>query len=238
MNTTAGARRRSYRSVSVAPQGSGFAVMLDDKPLRTPQGSVVAVPARALADAIAAEWEGQGDKLDLNRCPLTRIAGTALDLMPRQRDAVVAELAAYGETELVCHRAERPPALVGRQDAVWSPLVDWIRARFDAQIAVTTGVLPQAQSAATLAALARAVGGNDDWGLAALAVAVHAAGSLVIGLALREGRLDAAAAFDAAELDATFQIETWGEDSEAARRRAAVRADLESAARFVALLRT
>src|SRR5262249_45073311 len=156
---------------------------------------------------------------------LTRLAGTVLDLMPRQRVQVVAELAAYAETEMVCHRAERPPALVTRQEVIWQPLTDWVMQRFDARLVATAGVLPHAQPGVALAALGRAVEAADDWGLAALALAVHASASLVIGLALAEGRLDSHTAFDAAELDATFQIEAWGEDAEAARRRAAVRAD-------------
>ncbi len=236
LNLATGARRRTYRDVAVAPDSAQFVVRLDDRPLRTPLGTVIGVPTRPLAEAIADEWRRQPATLDLEACPLTRIAGTALDLMPRQRTTVVAELAGYGETELVCHRAERPSALVVRQQAVWQPLTDWIMARYDAHLVVAAGIVPRAQAPAALAALARAVAAYDDWRLAALAVAVHAAGSLVIGLAIIEGRLDAAAAFDAAELDATFQIEAWGEDSEATRRRATVRADLDAAARFVGLL--
>ena len=237
MSTTLGKRRRTYESASVRPVGSGFGVYLDDKPLRTPLGTAITVPTVALAEAVAEEWRQQGTTLALDRCPLTRIAGTALDLITRQRAQVVAELAEYGETELVCHRAERPPALVARQHAVWQPLVDWTLQHFDAPLAVTPGVLPRGQSPAALSALEGAIAVEDDWRLAALAVAVRAAGSLVIGLALGEGRLDSVGAFDAAELDATFQIEAWGEDAEAARRRAGVRADLESAARFLDLLR-
>lgn len=238
MTTATRSGRRTYKTVAVAPAADrpAFVVMLDDKPLRTPLGTTIAVPSRPLADAIAAEWGQQAAMLDLERCPLTRIAGTALDLIPRQREQVVAELAAYGETELVCHRAERPPDLVARQKTLWQPLVDWIMTRFDAHLAVTAGILPHAQPRAALAALERAIEGNDHWRLAALALAVHAAGSLVIGLALCDGRLDAEGAFDAAELDATFQIESWGEDAEATVRRATVRGDLGAAAKFVGLL--
>lgn len=228
---------RRYKTVAVAPAAGGYAVRLDDRPLRTPAGRAMVLPSAALAEAVAAEWRGQaGGRPNIDTLPLTRVAATAIDRIPSRRAGVIDELAAYAETELVCHRAGHPPALVARQQALWQPLLDWLTYRFDAALAVTTGVLPHAQSPTSLAALRRAIEALDDFRLAGLSVAVSAAGSLVIGLALAEGRLDAAGAFDAAELDASFQIEQWGEDSLAARRRAAVRGDLEAAERFLKLV--
>jgi chaperone required for assembly of F1-ATPase len=149
---------------------------------------------------------------------------------------VIAELVAYAETEMLCHRADSPARLVARQEAAWQPLLDWLHARFDAPLAITHGVLAHKQLPASLATLTRALERLDDFRLAALSLAATTSGSLVIGLALIDGHIDTAAAFDAAELDATYQIEEWGEDAEATARRAEVREDLETAARFVALL--
>ena len=218
------------------PLGTGFAVRLDEKPLTSPGGTPMVLPSATMADAVAAEWREQGAKPDLARLPITRIAATALDRIPKAREGVVAELAAYAETELVCHRASDPVALVARQHAVWQPLVDWLAQHYDAPLVVTAGVLPKAQPADSLLAIRRALAGLDDFHLAGVSVAVAATGSLVIGLALLVGRLDAAQAFEAAELDATFQIEQWGEDEIARQRRAEVRAELEAAARFSRLL--
>lgn len=227
--------RRGYGDVHVAAVGNGFGVKLNGKALRTSAGTPMVVPTRALAAAIAAEWANQGDRLRLDVLPLTRIASTALDRVAAHRAELRRELAAYGETELVCHRAERPPDLVARQRAAWQPLVDWLADRFDARLETTKGVLAREQPRASMAALARALESYDDWRLAALSLAVGAAGSLAIGLALIERRLDPRQAFEAAELDASYQMEAWGEDHEATRRRAEIRADLESAARFIAL---
>ena len=227
--------RRAYSEVRVATVGTGFGVTLDDKALKTPAGTPIVVPTRALAAAIAEEWSNQGERLRLDALPLTRIAGTALDRVSARRAELRRDLAAYGETELVCHRAERPPELVARQRAAWQPLVDWLADRFDARLETTEGVLAREQPRASITALARALESYDDWRLAALSIAVGAAGSLAIGLALIEKRLDPRQAFEAAELDASYQIEAWGEDPEATRRQAEIRADLESAARFIAL---
>ncbi len=71
-------QRRGYRDVHVRMAEGGFSIALDAKPLRTPAGTQIVVPQAALAEALAAEWRGQGDKLDLNTVPITRIAATAL----------------------------------------------------------------------------------------------------------------------------------------------------------------
>lgn len=229
------AARRSYDQVTVEAAGDRFAIKLDDKPLKTPAGSPMVLPTRALAEAIATEWRGQGAKPDMARLPLTRIAATAIDRIPARRDGVVTELVGYAETELVCHRAGDPPALVERQLAIWQPLLDWLAHRYDAPLAATAGVLPRAQAASSLEALRRAVASLDHFRLAGLSVAVSVSGSLVIGLALTEGRIGPQQAFDAAELDASFQIEQWGEDAIAGQRRAALRDELETAAQFLRL---
>jgi chaperone required for assembly of F1-ATPase len=230
---TTRAPRRAYETVSVEPSGSGFAVRLDDKPLKTPGGQPVVAPWPGLAEAIGDEWRAQGARPNLSSVPMTRIAATAIDRIPSRRDGVIDELLAYAETELVCHRADSPPELMARQQATWQPLLDWLSQQFDAPLAVTNGVLPRPQAETTLQALRRLLEGLDDFSLAGLSVAVASSGSLVIGLAMLDGKIDAGQAFDAAELDATFQIEQWGEDSIAAQRRAELRAELETAAKFI-----
>ena len=230
---TAKAPRRAYETVSIEPSGSGFVVKLDDKPLKTPSGKPVVAPWPGLAEAIAEEWRAQGARPNLNGVPMTRIAATAIDRIPSRRAGVIDELLAYAETELVCHRADSPLGLVARQQVAWQPLLDWLSQQFDAPLAVTSGVLPCSQAEASLRSLRHLLEGLDDFSLAGLSVAVASSGSLVIGLAVLEGKIDARQAFDAAELDATFQIEQWGEDSIAAQRRAELQAELETAAKFI-----
>ena len=224
-----GGVRRPYTTVGIEAQADGHLVMLDTKPLRAPSGTRLVAPTRALAEAIAEEWRAQPARLDISRAPLTRLLGTALDRVPANRAGVEAELAGYAETELVCHRAEHPPALAQRQAEIWQPLLEWFARSHDAPLVVTTGVLAVAQPPASLAAIGRALAALDDFRITGVSVAVGAAGSLVIGAALAAGRLDPRGAFDAAELDASFQIERWGEDAESTRRRAQLRADLDLA---------
>jgi chaperone required for assembly of F1-ATPase len=228
--------KRFYRDAGVTETPDAFGVALDGKPVSTPAKRPLTVPTRALAVAIAEEWRAQGETIDPRRLPLTRLASIALDLVAPRREAVVAEVAKYASTDLVCYRAEQPPELAERQRAAWQPLIDWATLRFDAPLAATASILPVAQPAASLRALETAVAAYDTHRLAALHLATAACGSLVVALALVEGRIDAEAAFAAAELDESYEIERWGEDAEQTKRRVGLKEDIALAARFVSLL--
>ncbi|MCM0021713.1 MAG: hypothetical protein NBV67_17100, partial [Tagaea sp.] len=130
-----------------------------------------------------------------------------------------------------------PAELAARQTKTWQPLLDWLALAYDAPLIVSHAIAAPAQPPSSLAALRKALAGMDDLKLAGIGVAVAVTSSLAVSLALADGKLDAKGAFDAAELDASFQIERWGEDSEAAARRAAIRAELVVAERFFTLAR-
>jgi len=228
--------RRVYKEATARPVERGWGVFLDGRRLRTPARRELTVPSRDLAEAIAAEWDAQETDIRPHTMPLTRLAATALDHTAARRDTIVNDIANYAGTDLVCYRAEQPPALAARQHAAWQPLIDWAAMRYDAGLAVTAGIVPTPQSPASLGAFAAAVAAFDDFCLTALQALTAACGSLVIALALAEGRLDAEAAFDVSQLDETFQIEAWGEDAEAMERRELLAQDIRAAARFLELL--
>ena len=227
--------KRFYKTVAVVPAGDGFGVTLDGKPIRSPAKADFILPSRALAEAVAAEWDAQADEVVPSAMPLMQLAATTIDKVAPNRDVVIDTIAPYGGTDLLCYRAEAPVALAERQAAAWQPLLDWAMTAHDAPLTATSGILHQAQPDASLAALRAAVAAQDDWRLTALHQATALTGSLVLGLALLAGRIDADEAFELAELDASFQIERWGEDAEAAARRAALRAELRAAVRLVQL---
>jgi len=228
--------KRFFKTAAVGETPAGFSVLLDGKPIRTPAKAPLVVRSKKLAEAIAAEWQAQGETIKPAGLPLTRLTGTAIDLVAQRREQIVSEIAKYATTDLVCYRAEEPSELAARQQRAWQPHLDWAAARY-APLAVTASVTPVAQAADALAAYRRAVAAYDDMILAALHMATATLGSLVLALALIEGRMAADEAFAAAELDQSFQIEQWGEDAEATARRAVVRDDIALAARFAALHR-
>lgn len=228
--------KRFFKIAAVGEAAGGYTVLLDGKPMRTPAKAPLAVRSKKLAEAIAAEWQAQDETIKPAALPLTRLAGTGIDLVSQRRDAIVAEIAKYAATDLVCYRAEAPSELATRQHRAWQPHLDWAGTRY-APLTVTAGISPVAQAPEALAAYRNAVASYDDMTLTALHLATTTLGSLVLALALIEGRIAADEAFAAAELDQSFQIEQWGEDAEAMARRTAVRDDIGVAARFAALHR-
>lgn len=214
-----------------------FEVRLDDRSVRTPLRRPLHVPSAALAEAIADEWRGQAEEIDVETMPHTRIAATAVDRAQEDPDGYVDQIAAYAATDLLCYRAPSPTELVARQSKAWEPLLEWSRDTFGAELSVTDGLLPIEQAPNAMARLRDAVGAHDPYELAALGVATSASGSIVVALALSHGRLDAETAFEVSQLDESYQTEFWGEESEAETRRRILRADIDCASSFLSLLR-
>ncbi len=218
--------RRFWKAAGVRPEGEGWTVYLDERPLRTPGKQALILPTKALAEALAVEWDAQEDVINPETMPLTRAANSAIEKVGPQFEAVADMLGEYGGTDLLCYRAEGPAELVARQAAGWDPLIDWSRAHLDAPLIVTQGVIPVAQDDAALARLRARLAALDVFGLTAIHDLVTLPGSLVLGLAVIDGRLSAAEAHDLARIDEDYQSAQWGRDEDA---------DEAAAARLVAM---
>ena len=230
--------KRFYKDTGVDEGEGGFRVLLDGKPMRTPAKATLVVPTRALADAIAAEWAGVPDKAEINAAhlPLTRLAATAIDRVVARRDEVIADTAKYAGSDLLCYRATAPESLVKLQLELWQPLLDWAAERHGARLVTAEGIGFVNQPEEAKARLHEAVSAHGDLALSALYNLTHTAGSVVIGLAVSEGRLDVAGAFAAAQMDELYQVDLWGDDPLAEKHREGVRRDIEACARFLSLL--
>jgi len=233
--------KRFWDIASAERMDASFAILLDGKPMHLPGGAVLRIGTEPLADAIAAEWQAAGGvkdgEMSFADTPLTRLAGTAQQRIAPDPAPTVDAIARYGESDLLCYRAETPEALVSRQMREWQPWLDWVAVTYDAPMRVSSGIAYVKQHRGSVAALRNAVAALDVAALAALGVAVPALGSLVLGLALAKGQLDAPTAHSLGVLDELFQAEAWGEDAEAATRRAAIAADIALAERFLRLTR-
>lgn len=232
--------KRFWDEARVEREGGGFAVRLDGRPVRLPGGGALAVPSLPLAEALAAEWQAaggtKGGEMRWDEVPLTRLAGTAAERIAPEPAATAAAIAAYGGTDLLCYRAGEPE-LAARQAREWDPWLEWAAAALGARLAVTAGIIHVAQPSAALRALEAAVAAESPLRLAALGVLVPSLGSLVLGLAVARGALEAGAAHHLSILDERHQEERWGLDWEAEERRARVGAEIAAAARLAALAR-
>lgn len=228
------ARRRFYKDVSVTDD---LGIALDGRPVRTPLKAPLRLPTRALAQAVAAEWAGQGETLDPSSMLFTRLANTAIDRVGPERARIADEVMKFANSDLVCYRAEAPEALALRHAVHWDPVVDWARTELDAPFTVTAGIIHVDQPEAALKAHAAAVAGLTDFELAAFYTVMTLTGSALIATMLARCAIDPETAWAAAHVDEDFQIEHWGEDEEAAVRRAACHAEFTACCRFMELAR-
>ena len=230
-------RKRFWTDVTVdkAEGIAGWRALLDGRSLRTPAKAELILPTRAMAEATAAEWRAQTDEIDPDQMPVTRAANSALDKVTPQRDDVVAMLAEYGESDLLCYRADAPQELATRQAEAWDPLLDWARSALGADLIVTTGIMPQPQPDAACAALYAAIDTQTAHEITALHDLVALSGSLVIGLAAQQGVLPAEELWRRSRIDETWQEEHWGVDEDAAAFAVRKRGDFLNAFDFYRL---
>lgn len=228
--------KRFYEQAGLAEIEAGHRLVLDGRGANTPGRRPLAVPSRALGEALAAEWAAQTETIDPRTMPLTRLVNTAIDGVAERMPEVAADLAAFAATDLIAYRAASPERLVAEQSAAWDPLVAWAGETLGARLFLAEGVMHVAQPEASVAALRAAVQAVDDpFRLAALHTLTTLTGSLVIGLAVLHGRLTPDEAWAAAHVDESYQASVWGPDAEAEARLAHRRTEFEAAATVAAL---
>jgi chaperone required for assembly of F1-ATPase len=236
-----GPGRRVWSAVTVEPRGSGFSVLLDGRPVFTPARAILLLPRRAIAEAVATEWSAQGETVNPDTLPLTRLANTAQDRVAGSEAAVIGEIVGYGATDLLCYRAPHPASLAARQADAWDAPLAWARSRYGAALVCAVGLMHVTQPPESLSRLRQAVEAcaaeQGPLGLVALAELVALSGSLVLGLAVAEGAAGAGDAWAASRIDETFQAEQWGEDAEAAALAGRREAAFQRAAWLSATLR-
>ncbi|PWT93849.1 MAG: ATPase [Proteobacteria bacterium] len=226
-------RKRFYKAAGVADADGDFVITLDGKPIRTPSGRQVVIPARALADAVAAEWAAQGETIDPVTMPLTRIANSVVEGVIDRVALVSDDLAKYFESDLLFYRAGHPEGLVAREAAHWDPVLFWAAETLGAHFILSEGVMHVKQPDEALKA-ARAALPGDPWSVAALHMVTTLTGSALLALALAHGVRNADQVWAAAHVDEDWNAEQWGVDEEAAARRAARLMDFQAAVTVLA----
>lgn len=232
---TAPPPKRFFTQASVEQAGDAFVLSLDGRRARTPGKAPLAFPTRALGEAVAAEWNAQGVTVDPRSMPLTKLANSAIDGVAADPAAVAADLVRYAGSDLVVYRAGEPDRLVAVQSGAWDPVLVWARERLGARFALREGLMYLEQPPEAVAAVAASIAGENPFRLAALHVMTTLTGSVLLALMHAAGDLDVDAAWHAAHVDEHYQESRWGEDAEAAQRRAARRAEFDAASRFHAL---
>jgi chaperone required for assembly of F1-ATPase len=234
-------RARFYQAATAGDGPEGFPVLLDGRPVRTPARQILAAPRKPLAEALAAEWNAQKDKVDPAAMPLTRLANSLIDGVASAPGPVAAEIEKYLGSDMLFYRADGPAGLVSRQRTHWNPVLDWARESLGAHFVPVEGVMHAPQPAAAIASAMKTVpkgaGAEECWRLGALNVVTTLTGSALLALALGVGRIAVEEAWAAAHVDEDWQMEAWGHDELALQRRAYRFAEMQAAAAVLAALR-
>ncbi|HYJ44771.1 MAG: ATP12 family protein [Xanthobacteraceae bacterium] len=224
---------RFYNSVAAGETGEdGVPILLDGKPVRTPAKALLAAPSRALAQALAAEWDAQRDLIDPARMPLTRLANAIIDGVVKTPAPVTAVIEKYLGSDLLFYRAGEPEELIASQARHWDPILQWAHETFGARFVLGQGITFVAQPAEAVAAAAGAIP-KHPWRLGAVNSATALTGSALLALALAHNRLDPGAAWAAAHVDEDWNMAKWGRDEQALERRTHRFAEMQAAAQVL-----
>lgn len=229
--------KRFWKSAAVAQQDDGHFIELDGRPVKTPLRNRLLLPGRALADAICAEWNGVQEMINPAKMPMTGFANLAIDRVAVDRESYIANIAAYGEADAFCYRADEQEELASRQADIWDPWILWAERKYGCRMQLVAGIIHQPQPAETLLNLRDAVAIHNEFDLAAMAKLVHLSGSLIATLALANEEGDAESLWNASCLDEDWQAEMWGSDFFAEKNRSDRKAEFMEAARFLKLAR-
>ena len=228
--------KRFWKTAEAIATGTGFAIELDSRPVKTPARADLVLPTEALAHAVAEEWNAVGETIDPREMPLTGFGNAAIDRIGPAKEDFASGIARYGESDLTCYRAEGPELLVRWQQEAWDALLGWARRRYDVDFVTCSGVMHVPQPDDTVRKLFHEVAALDAFQLAGLSPMVTIGGSLIAALAVYEETMSAESAWEAVSLDERWQLEQWGDDAEARAAMDARRRDFLAAARFLALL--
>ena len=230
--------KRFYTTATVAPADGGWRVLLDGRGIKTAMGAPQVVPTEVLAEALAAEWNAQGDEIVPTGFVLRDMADYAIDIVGTDRDAAIAGLLRFAETDTLCYRADPEDALFARQQDVWEPCLQAAETRHGIRFERISGIMHRPQPATTLDALRAHLATLDDFTLAAVNTLASLAASLTIALAALDDGADAQALWTLANLEEDWQAELWGADYEAKELRERRSAEFAQALRFAALARS
>ena len=212
--------KRFWKATATTEVEGGASIALDGRPVKTPKGKLLVLPSVALAQLVEAEWAAVGEYVDYEAMPLTRLAFASVDRMGEVLDDTIAEVTRYAETDLLCYPAEYPAALQAREDAAWLPVLKWAEEALDLTFIQNRTIVHKPQPPETLAKIQSLIITTTPYEQAGIMLAIPLLGSVVLALVLWRGHLSGEAAFHASRIGEDFQSETWGADTEAAKRAA------------------
>ncbi len=225
--------RKFYKAAEAGTAPDGYVIRLDGKPAKTPLKKTLLLKSKLLAEEISKEWALQAAVIKPATMPLTQLANTLLDKAKgADRVEMGEQLASYGGSDLVCYFADHPESLVKLHEKHWRPLIAWMKDRHGIVLEVVSGIKYQQQPEESLERLQKLINSLSPEDFTVVQAASATTGSVIIALALSEGRFTPEEAYEAACVDEIYQLKTWGEDAEARKRLDVIKAELDAIVRF------
>ncbi len=209
-------QKRFYKAVEL----QDGVILLDGKALKTPARNALVFSQPHIAQAMANEWAAQAERINPHEMPITKLVFTAIDAVAKQRAGVIDELLRYANTDLLIYHAHEPAGLLEMQNEAWAPVLAWAEANMELKFNTTQSVIYIEQPADTLEKLRAYFEAMDDLALTIHHTCTTLLGSNLLALAVREGFLNAEAAWAAAHVDESWNRLKWGEDEEDTQLRA------------------
>ncbi|CAI3923577.1 Mitochondrial FoF1-type ATP synthase assembly chaperone ATP12 (Atp12) (PDB:2P4X) [Commensalibacter communis] len=228
--------RRFWKSVNIIHNDKGYQILLDERPVKLPQKTELYVQSPLLAEKIADEWKNiSGQKEDyfsFNDLPMTQITATMIEKISPTHDIYIDALLPYVSGDLLCYFADQPKKLVIQQQEKWIPLIHWIEKTFQTKLKTTQGIMPIVQEPKVTNLFKSYLSNLDSVELTYFAIIVPLLGSMILSIALKDGRITVQEAFNLAYLDEIIQAEIWGHDTEQQAKLDKIQIDIQDAYNF------
>jgi len=209
--------KKFYKNASIVKANGGWEVNLDQRKLKTPDGTLIKFPTESLAHAVALEWNCNEETVNLHKMPLTMLCYAASDVpLARTADVIADSCLKYLVTDTILYHVDDPMSLSYMEDLAklqateWGPVLAWFNRRFNADVKHTYGFGKPHISEATYMTLRHHLKSYDQWCMIAFERMCNNLKSVILTLALLDRHISAVQAVQLSHLEQRFQVSKWG----------------------------
>lgn len=185
---------------------------MDQRKLKTPNGSNFVVNSEVLALGVASEWDAQKDQIDRSCMHLTSLCNTVIDNPNKlQKTDMINYLLNYIQTDTILfHASTEEPRLQELQQKEWGTILNWFNYEFATDLKPTTDIVVPTISNETKLQIGRYLRSYNEASLHGFVYAVDTLKSLVLAVACIKQKLSVEMAVHYSRLEEEFQLGYWG----------------------------
>ena len=207
-------REKYWKSVRKEEENTNlFLIYLDEVRLKSDQGTDIKLSEK-LADEIVREWSVDGKLNTIKNSFFTKFCFSATDMKEKEREAVLGSLIKYGNCDPICYIADEPTKLNLKQKDIYNPLIDWAEKFLSIKLNTGSGLLYIEQPSLNSGKIKKYLEELDNFHLTIIHELTKSLGSLFTCLALYKNIISPELAWEVANVEDNFRIETWGEVEE------------------------